>query len=461
MNKIFVECMAYLIKFRRFVSAGIIGIALVVMIGIATSSNLNPMAGAYGAYNDQTENKELLELLNTYYKAYDENDVDTLKKVAAPISDHELSYIALMSEQIDSHTIEKLYTKDGSEKGSLLVSVKVQIKYSSLDTPAPGLDFFYVEKKDDKYQINNTYSLFNLQNGDTEVDGSIASLIAVFEAQEDVVALQKEVQAEHEKLMLSNADYNAFFTTSIRETIAGWASSYETELAEKKAEEEKKAAEEAEAKKAKEEEAKKAEEEKKEEEKKEAEKKEEEKKTAEEENTSGDAASAQESDKNTVRATAKVNVRKSASRSASSLGQVKKGTELEKLGKDGEWTKVDYNGTTGYIMSEYLEEVSKTTETADDEEEKPAEEAEENKKKTTETAEENTAEEGTAANFKKGDQVMMSDAVNVRMEMDEHSKIVAVAYAGLKVDIIKVYANGWTEVGIDGKTGYMKTDLIR
>ncbi len=440
MNKIFEECMTYLIKYRRIAAAGVVAVSLVAMIGVAKSTDLNPMAGAYGAYNDQTQNEELTDLLNTYYKAYDNNDVETLKKVATPFSDRELSYIAMVSEYIDAHTIESLFTKAGSEKDSLLVSVKVKIKYNSLETPAPGLDFFYLEKDDKGYHINNAYSLFNLQNGELEVDPAIVSLIAVFESQDDVINLQKEVQAEHEKLMLSDPDYNAFFTTSLRDAISGWASNYETELAEKKAAEEAAAAEAAEKKKA------------------------------------AAAAAEEEANKKMVRVTAKVNVRESASKSASSLGQVAKGTELAKLGEEGDWSKVEYDGEKAYIMTEYLEEVkaeeeeaaenaneeegeNENAETAEaEEEEKPEDAGEE----TAEDEDEGTAAgEGTAANFKKGDTVKMSDAVNVRMERDESSKIAAVAYAGLEVKIIKIYDDGWTEVGIDGKTGYMKTDLIK
>ena len=155
MNDTFGTFVNYLAKYRRFLAAGIVAVALAVMVLVATSSNLNPMAGAYGAYDNQTANEELLALLNSYYTAYDENDTEALQKVASPFSDRELNYVGMMSNYIDSHTVEELYTKNGSAKGSLLVSAKVNIKYAALDTPAPGLDFFYVERDDNGYHINN------------------------------------------------------------------------------------------------------------------------------------------------------------------------------------------------------------------------------------------------------------------------------------------------------------------
>lgn len=442
MNDFFTKCQKLLIEYRRYIAAGVVVLVLAAMITVATSSKLNPMAGAYGAYDDATANEELNELLNTYYTAYDSNDKETLESVASPFSDRELSYIEMMSQYIESHTIDELYTKDGTEKGSLLVSAKVGIKYDALDEAAPGLDFFYVEKGEDGYHINNAYSLFNLQNGDLEVDPSVTSLIAVFEGQPDVAELQSQVQAEHEERMLSDANYNAFFSTSIREAISRWAADYETALAEAKAAEEAAAAAEAEAK-------------------------EQEAKAAEE-----------EANKTTVRVTAKVNVRESASRSASSLGQVAEGTELSKYSEDGDWSEVDFNGTRGYIKSEYLEAVGAQEEAGQTEEteETQGTSGEETEGRTQEadngdtdagdsgdddTDAANKPAEDKNASLKKGDKVRMSDSVNVRLEMKEDAKKVSVAYAGSEVEIIKVYSNGWTEVKYDGKTGYMKTDLIK
>ncbi|MBQ7678134.1 MAG: SH3 domain-containing protein [Lachnospiraceae bacterium] len=437
MNDFFTTAQKFFHEYRRYVAAAVVVLLLAAMITVATSSKLNPMAGAYGSYNDATSNEELTELLNTYYTAYDNNDRETLESVASPFSERELSYIEMMSQYIDSHTIEELYTKDGSEKGSLLVSAKVGIKYNALEENAPGLDFFYVEKGENGYHINNAYSLFNLQNGDLEVDPAVTSLIAVFEGQPDVAELQSKVQAEHEERMLSDATYNAFFTTSIREAISQWAAGYEAALAEAKAAEEAQAAAAAEAAQA------------------------------------GQKAAGEEANKSMVRVTAKVNVRESASRSASSLGQVAEGTELSKYSEDGDWSEVDFNGSRGYIKTEYLEAVNADASeaAADDTADAQEDDAREADTEGTDAAEANTEEadsndrpqaaEDMNASLKKGDSVTMSDSVNIRLEPKDDAKKVAVAYQGSKVEIIKVYTNGWTEVKYDGKTGYMKTNLVK
>ncbi len=70
----------------------------------------------------------------------------------------------------------------------------------------------------------------------------------------------------------------------------------------------------------------------------------------------------------TVYATSEVNVRKSWSTSSGILGSLAKGKSVTRTGKgDNGWSKVTFNGSTGYIYSEYLT----TTKPA---EEKPKEE---------------------------------------------------------------------------------------
>lgn len=54
----------------------------------------------------------------------------------------------------------------------------------------------------------------------------------------------------------------------------------------------------------------------------------------------------------------KVNVRSGADTSADKLGSVEKGTALTRTGTEGDWSIVDYNGTTGYIKSEFLSAAS-------------------------------------------------------------------------------------------------------
>ena len=63
------------------------------------------------------------------------------------------------------------------------------------------------------------------------------------------------------------------------------------------------------------------------------------------------------SGKGTVKTKDICNVRKTASTDGELLGKVDAGVKLKKLGTKGEWTKVKFQGKTGYIKSDLLKTV--------------------------------------------------------------------------------------------------------
>ena len=110
---------------------------------------------------------------------YAAGDVTTLSSIATPISANEQSYIGLFSQYVDEYQNIKCYTKTGLDENSYLVSVSMEIKFTGVDTTAPGLDFFYVRTNDDgSLYIDNLYSQYNLANQEnalqhTESDRSV------------------------------------------------------------------------------------------------------------------------------------------------------------------------------------------------------------------------------------------------------------------------------------------------
>ena len=135
----------------------------------------------------------------------------------------------------------------------------------------------------------------------------------------------------------------------------------------------------------------------------------------------------------TVYTTDKVNVRSGADTSADKLGSVEKGTALTRTRTEGDWSIVDYNGTTGYIKSEFLSAA----------------------------APENVSETAASEALTEGTTIMLSNTTNIRSSMSETADKVGVAYAGEKVTVVMSYAEGWTKVTWKNKTGYVKTDLLK
>jgi uncharacterized protein YgiM (DUF1202 family) len=137
-------------------------------------------------------------------------------------------------------------------------------------------------------------------------------------------------------------------------------------------------------------------------------------------------------DKTTMYATARVNVRASADTSAEKLGNVELGDAVVKTGEEGEWSIIEYEGSTGYVKTEYLTDDITSIGGGED-------------------------SDGIA----EGTVVTLSSSVNVRTGMGETYDKIGTAYAGEKVTVVMSYAEGWTKVTWNGSTGYIKTSLLQ
>ena len=165
-------------------------------------------------------------LLADYYKAYVSDDLDTLGKLATPMSDNEKSYIGVVSQYYESVNDITPYTKNGLKKGSYFVSVKNSIKFTGVDTQAPTLDFFYIETgKDGKLFINNVYSNFNRTYCENELDNDIMELISKYTASSEFADLHEEVQKAYEQAVSSDANLKTMLETTLTGAIKQWYTS--------------------------------------------------------------------------------------------------------------------------------------------------------------------------------------------------------------------------------------------
>ncbi|MCR5099309.1 MAG: SH3 domain-containing protein [Lachnospiraceae bacterium] len=416
---------------KRFFGALIVlafTIVLSVSAHIQKLNNNDVQAGGSYAVADETSD-EYRKLLTKYYDAVASGNVDGVLEVADPVSDSEKSYIEFLSQYVDKYEIIDIYTKQGTTDGAYLLSARVKIHFKDLKNAAPGLDFFYVETKDNgSLFINNLYSTYNQQNNENPMDPEVASLIAQFEQQEDVLALQADVQKEYNQLMIEDSDFNAFTSETLPQKVQEWAADYKTQitLEAKKQEQEKKEYEEKLGKliEIQEEQA-------------EAEKKKEEKKKEKEEKEKQKAAEEKKAEESSYKVVtnAKVNMRKKPSKNADSLGKVDDGTTLTAYTTKDDWTKVKYGDEKGWIKTEFLDK--KDDDNGDN------------------------AEAGDTALYSPGDRVTLSNTVNVRESMSESASKVAVAYSGSTVEVVMMYEEGWTKVEYEGETGYIKSEYLK
>ena len=409
---------------KRYILAGLCGLGIIFMLGFGINAmdvQADPVAAVRRNYTNESGNTALKTLIQDYYDAYDEGNLLALNKVAYPFSDSEISYIELMSKNIDSRSIREIYSKKGADKGSYFVSVVNDINFSGMEKSAPGLDFFYVETDEDgSLYINNLYSTYNLNNAENPVDTEITSLIGEFEQQTDVLKLQAKVQTEFNEAMEEDAILKNFFDETLQTKVSEWATAYHQKVLDKKAEEEKKAKEEAEAKAAAEEAAKKEAEEKAAAEAAAAEQAAAEA-TAAQAAAEQAAAAAQNTSSGSFVNFKTINVRAAADTASQNIARLECGTVLNKIRDEGDWTVININSREGFIKKEFVTTIS-----------------------------------NSAAR-----DVTLTRTVNVRDEMSENGQKVAVAQAGTAVKVECDYANGWSRVSYGNNIkGYAKTEYL-
>lgn len=353
-------------------------------------------------------------LINQYFTAYAAGDVDTLAAIATPITDNEKSYIAEYSKYVDSYENIQCYTKHGLDDKSYMVSARIDIKFTGADTPAPGLDFFYVRTQDDgSLIIDNLYSQYNRRIRENAVDTSVQSLIEEYENSDDLIALQQEVQSKYDEALASDADLADILNIKLPAAIVQWkqnilaqAAAESTETTEQPEETET------------------------------AETTEQPEETQQPESEQQEAESTSEQ----VYTTDKVNVRREADTSSEKLGSLEKGTAISRTGTEGEWSVVNYGGVTGYIKTEFLTTEQPQADT------------------TTDTSSNQSEAAGSLA---EGTVITLTESTNIRSDMSETASKVGTAFSGEKVTVVMSYAEGWTKVTWNGKTGYIKTSLLQ
>ena len=226
---------------KRYVGvAGVlVGLILILIVVVAGGNNgrqSNTEAGSqteisvkdFEFEKDYTNDAkdDISTLLADYYKAYVGDDLDTLGKLATPMSDNEKSYIGVVSQYYESVNDITPYTKNGLKKGSYFVSVKNSIKFTGVDTQAPTLDFFYIETgKDGKLFINNVYSNFNRTYCENELDDDIMELISKYTASSEFADLHEEVQKEYEQALSTDANLKTMLETTLTGAIKQWYTS--------------------------------------------------------------------------------------------------------------------------------------------------------------------------------------------------------------------------------------------
>ncbi|MFG6368636.1 MAG: SH3 domain-containing protein [Lachnospiraceae bacterium] len=165
------------------------------------------------------------ELMSKFYKALADGDLETVKSVKDYSSDKDLITYEKKSEFIEGYDDIKCYTKSGVEENSYFVYVTYAVKIKDIETKAPGLNAFYVYTAEDG----------NLKiDGDTEEN--ITAAFKLVTSQYDVVDLYNKIDVNYKRAIASDDALGQFMEslpatikTSVGEALAQLEAQEETE----------------------------------------------------------------------------------------------------------------------------------------------------------------------------------------------------------------------------------------
>lgn len=344
---------------------------------------------------------EITELINNYYTAQAEGDVDTIRSLVSNIDDSEVLRIVETSKYVESYPSLEIYTKAGPVDNTYIVYVCSELKFTDYDDLFPGMKVFYVcINEDGKYYINESE-----EGTDNEL-----TYIREVTLQDDVVDLNNKVAAAYNDMVAENPELAQFIldlNDEIKKNVGGALAQEESENG----------SEEADA----------------------------------ETETNESTETGPEVVVTKVRATDVVNIRSSDSETADRLGKAAIGDEFKLIEKIGNgWSKIEYEGAEAYIKSEFLEDVE--TEVVDN-----GNDGEETDNGT-ETAQE---PDNASVPVETNGTVTVIENVRIRSSASENSEKLGTAYVGDKLELVMKQADGWTKIKYNGKTAYVKSDYVK
>ena len=261
---------------------------------------------------------EIQQLIDTYYSAYADGDIETIKSITNNLEETEGLRIRAMSEYVEGYPVKTIYTRTGPIQDSVLAYVHFKMKVVNFEDTVSGMETFYICKKaDGSYYLN-----------EGEVSEEELEFIEKVAAQEDVLELYNRVNVECSDTLKENEELFYY----IQEVVKDVQKSTGEALAEQKqngsGEEDEPESTEVQ--------------------------------DGEADSNSSETAEPAEPVQNTepvyAKATTTVNVRVSDSEQSDKVDKISGGTKVEVLEqKVNGWSKVKFGNTEGYIKSEFLQ----------------------------------------------------------------------------------------------------------
>lgn len=357
------------------------------------------------------------ELMNSYYAALEEADIEKLEHLVNYISDVDKLGIQKKSNYIDKYNQITCYTKKGPVEDSYIVYAYQEVKFYDYETLVPSLNTFVVYKNED-----GSYYIY-----EGELDDNVLQYYNGLSAQDDVENLCKTVQARYNDAIGEDEALGEFisgFNKLISQEVANSLAESEREANGETAQAEGEEPQVADASEPQEEEP--------------------------QPEVSQPAVTVKE-----VETTDTVNVRSSDSEVADKIGKVEKGTRLPLVEKrENGWSKIQFEGKEAFIKSEYLADI------VDNGQQSAEGSASQEAPEQSESAENTDNSSSGGGLIGLDGKITAKTTVNVRSSANESGERLGVIYQGDQLELVMQQADGWCKVKYDGQTGYVKTEFM-
>lgn len=254
------------------------------------------------------EDSAIYALVETYYNAQADGDIETLRSICDTISENDLAYYQALSEYLDRYIDIRVSTKRGLVDGSVVAYVYYRVCFVNHEEEFPGSYMLYICTNED----GGLY----IKNNFTEAEEAYIETIS---SQADVSEFKNRVDVEYNDFIRENPTMLVY----LEEVINQASINHGVALAEMN-------------------------------------------QSDGQQNPGEDGQDGNDTPSSPIpetpvtpeyaTATATVNVRSSDSEQAEKLGRVSSGTrvKVQEVLVNG-WTKVVYEGNDGYIKSQYLQ----------------------------------------------------------------------------------------------------------
>lgn len=148
---------------------------------------------------NKSEDEKINELVQAYFKASVEQDMDGLEELVTNIDYVNESQLKVKYEYVEDVKNIECYKMEGPEEGSYLVYVYSELKIKDIDTLAPGLSRFYI--------ITGEEGKMRVFFG---ADSTVEAFIEEADVSEEVQELAGKVQTRLEEALSSDTKLMEF-----------------------------------------------------------------------------------------------------------------------------------------------------------------------------------------------------------------------------------------------------------